>query len=103
MALLHSVNLEHIPTTHTVHIALFRDIKNASFLHQQLLAGNTEFEYALIDASVVSHLTSLLPSTTLVCVLALSRSWESRDNDQKADDFLRLSPQRKLWRLPIER
>jgi EKC/KEOPS complex subunit CGI121/TPRKB len=54
MALLQSINLEHIPTSHTVHIALYRDIRNASFLHQQLLAGNTDFEYALIDASVVS-------------------------------------------------
>ena len=54
MALLQSINLEHIPTSHKIHIALYRDIKNASFLHQQLLAGNTDFEYALIDASVVS-------------------------------------------------
>ena len=54
MALLQTINLEHLPTDHTIHIALYRNIKNASFLHQQLLAGNTEFGYALIDASIVS-------------------------------------------------
>ena len=48
-----SVNLAHIPQDYTVHIALFSPITNASFLHQQLLAGNTEFEYAFIDASIV--------------------------------------------------
>ena len=48
------INLEHLPASHTIYAALFRNIKNASFLQQQLLAGNTDFEYALIDASVVS-------------------------------------------------
>ncbi len=52
--LLHEAQLEHIPPDHSIHMALFRDVKNAAFLHQQLLAGNTSFEYALIDASVVS-------------------------------------------------
>jgi EKC/KEOPS complex subunit CGI121/TPRKB len=54
MALLQSFNLEHLPSDYTIHIALFRNLKNAAFLHQQLLAGNTDFEYALIDASIVS-------------------------------------------------
>ena len=54
MDLLQSFSLEHLPTTHTIHITLYRDVENASFLHQQLLAGNTDFEYALIDATVVS-------------------------------------------------
>lgn len=48
------VPLDHLPSTHIVHVALFRDVKNAPFLQQQLLARNAEFEYALIDASVVS-------------------------------------------------
>jgi hypothetical protein len=52
--MLQSINLEHLPAGYTVHAALYRDIRNASFLHQQLLAGNTDFEYALIDATVVS-------------------------------------------------
>jgi len=57
--LLESFNLEHLPSSHTIHISLYKDVKNAAFLHQQLLAGNTEFEYALIDASVVSFPPSL--------------------------------------------
>jgi EKC/KEOPS complex subunit CGI121/TPRKB len=54
MALLQTVQLEHLPPTHRIYIALYRNITNAAFLHQQLLAGNTSFEYALIDASIVS-------------------------------------------------
>ncbi|TGO78828.1 hypothetical protein BELL_0052g00030 [Botrytis elliptica] len=55
-ALLQTIPLEHLPESHTLHIALYRNITNASFLHQQLLTGNTDFEYAFIDASVVRSL-----------------------------------------------
>jgi EKC/KEOPS complex subunit CGI121/TPRKB len=51
-----SIQLEHLPPSYTLHAALYTDITNAAFLHQQLLAGNSEFEYALIDASIVSPL-----------------------------------------------
>ncbi|KAK5709799.1 hypothetical protein LTR17_019469 [Elasticomyces elasticus] len=34
-------------------IGLFLDVQNAHFLRQQLLDGNTEFEYAFLDASVL--------------------------------------------------
>ncbi|KAM3483639.1 hypothetical protein MY8738_002949 [Beauveria namnaoensis] len=54
------VKLEHLPDTYTVHISLFRDVENAAFLHEQLLARNTDFEYALIDASVVVSRLQLL-------------------------------------------
>ncbi|OAR01915.1 hypothetical protein LLEC1_01249 [Akanthomyces lecanii] len=54
------VKLEHLPDTYTVHIALFRDVENAAFLHEQLLARNTDFEYAFIDASVVVTRLQLL-------------------------------------------
>lgn len=50
---LETFHLEHVPETHSVHVAVFRDVANAAFLHQQLLARNAEFEYALIDASLV--------------------------------------------------
>lgn len=53
MTLLQTLHLEHLPSSHAMHVALYRDIKNATFLQQQLLAGNTDFEYALIDAGVV--------------------------------------------------
>jgi EKC/KEOPS complex subunit CGI121/TPRKB len=50
---LESLHLEHLPPNYNVHVALFESVTNAAFLHQQLLSGNTDFEYALIDASVV--------------------------------------------------
>lgn len=34
-------------------MALYTNVKNASFLRDQLMQGNQEFEYALIDASIV--------------------------------------------------
>ncbi|KAM0262770.1 hypothetical protein ACHAQJ_001564 [Trichoderma viride] len=52
---LETVVLEHVPSSYKVHLALFRNVRNAGFLHQQLLARNGEFEYAFIDASTVSN------------------------------------------------
>jgi EKC/KEOPS complex subunit CGI121/TPRKB len=65
---LESINLEHLPASHTVNAALFRDVKNASFLHQQLLAGNSDFEYAFIDASVVSTRPQPLLQIPVLCL-----------------------------------
>ncbi|KAG4412201.1 hypothetical protein IFR04_014661 [Cadophora malorum] len=53
MSHLQTIHLEHLPPNYDLHIALYRNVTNADFLHQQLLAGNTNFEYALIDASVI--------------------------------------------------
>ena len=53
MSLLQSLQLEHLPEGYTAHLAMFHDVKNAAFLHEQLLAGNSEFEYAFVDASIV--------------------------------------------------
>ncbi|KAN0093779.1 CGI-121 domain containing protein [Hyaloscypha variabilis] len=53
MALLQTLHLEHLPSSHAIHAALYRDIKNATHLQQQLLNGNTDFEYAFIDAGVI--------------------------------------------------
>lgn len=49
-----TIHLEHVPATHTVYAAFFRDVTNADFLQSQLLARNSDFEYAFIDASSVS-------------------------------------------------
>jgi EKC/KEOPS complex subunit CGI121/TPRKB len=54
--MLQTFHLSHLPPSLAVHVALFRDLRNASYLRQQLLNGKSEFEYALIDASVVSKL-----------------------------------------------
>ena len=37
-----------------VQVALFKDVKNAEFLRSQLLAANSEFDYAFLDAAMVS-------------------------------------------------
>ncbi|BDD59850.1 hypothetical protein MPDQ_002877 [Monascus purpureus] len=57
---LETIHLPHLPPTLPIHIALYRDLQNASFLRQQLIAGNTDFEYALIDASMVLSRTHIL-------------------------------------------
>jgi EKC/KEOPS complex subunit CGI121/TPRKB len=53
MAQLQTIQLSHLPSSLAIHVALYNELKNASFLREQLLAGNTEFEYAFIDASRV--------------------------------------------------
>jgi EKC/KEOPS complex subunit CGI121/TPRKB len=41
---------------HAVYVALFKDVTNAAFLRQQLIQGNTDFEYAFLDATSVKTL-----------------------------------------------
>lgn len=48
-----TVQIAHMPPGLVLHIGLYRDLSNAGFLRDQLLAGNAEFEYAFIDASMV--------------------------------------------------
>lgn len=60
---LETLTLEHLPDTHRVYLAFYRDVQNAAFLHEQLLARNSDFEYAFIDASVVSE--SLVGQATI--------------------------------------
>lgn len=51
---LETISLPHLPSSLPVHVALYRDVQNAASLKGQLLAGDKEFEYAFIDASMVS-------------------------------------------------
>ena len=53
MAGLQTLHLAHLPPDLAVHVALYTDLQNASFLRDQLLQGNSDFEYAFVDASVV--------------------------------------------------
>lgn len=57
---LETVALEHVPSSYKIHLALFRNVRNSGFLHQQLLARNTDFEYAFIDASTIVSRLHLL-------------------------------------------
>jgi len=49
-----TINLAHLPLDLALYVAMYTDVENASFLKEQLLAGNSDFEYAFIDASTVS-------------------------------------------------
>lgn len=49
-----TIHLAHMPPGMALFAALYTDVENAVFLKEQLLAGNSEFEYAFIDASMVS-------------------------------------------------
>ncbi|MCJ1456089.1 hypothetical protein MMC28_006447 [Mycoblastus sanguinarius] len=60
MASLQTLHLAHLPPDLAVHIALYTNLQNASFLRDQLLQGNPDFEYALIDASVILSTTHIL-------------------------------------------
>jgi len=79
MALLQTIPLEHLPESHTLHIALYRNIRNASFLHQQLLTGNTDFEYAFIDASVILSKLHILAAAYRAVNDALEERLKSRN------------------------
>ncbi|MCJ1287705.1 hypothetical protein MMC26_007057 [Xylographa opegraphella] len=54
-----TLHLAHLPPDLAVHIAFCRELQNAAFLRQQLLAGNMDFEYALLDASSILSPTHL--------------------------------------------
>ena len=54
-----TIILPHLPQ-YPLHICLFKDVTNAAFLRQQLLDGNTDFEYAFLDASVLLSTTQVL-------------------------------------------
>lgn len=70
MSLHETVVLEHVPTTHSVHVALFKGVANAGYLQSQLLARNADFEYAFIDATtVVSRLQVLAAAYKALSVL----------------------------------
>ncbi len=55
---LETIHLPHLPSSLAVHAALYKDVQNTSELRQQLLSANPEFEYALIDASMVCFIYS---------------------------------------------
>ena len=41
-----------------MHIALFKDVKNAAYLRRQLLEANAAFDYAFLDAQMVRLICS---------------------------------------------
>ena len=53
MAAVRTFTLPHYEA-YPVQVALFKDVKNTEFLRSQLLAANPEFDYAFLDAAMVS-------------------------------------------------
>lgn len=66
MSLLQTLKLAHLPEDLLVHIALYNDVKNAAFLQQQLLEGNSAYEYAFIDASIVCQAANHMKSNIVL-------------------------------------
>lgn len=64
MSIIETVPIDHVPADHALHVAFFKDVQNAAFLHSQLLARNADFEYALVDASVVCHILVSIQTET---------------------------------------
>ncbi|KAI4865501.1 hypothetical protein F4820DRAFT_295859 [Hypoxylon rubiginosum] len=69
---LETIQLDHVPSTHTVHVGVFKDVANSEFLHQQLLSRNTDFEYAFIDASSVTSRIQVLAAIYKAITIQLS-------------------------------
>lgn len=60
-----SVRTFTLPHYHVypVHVALFKDVTNASSLRRQLLDANPDFDYAFLDASMIISPQHLLSAT----------------------------------------
>jgi len=76
MSSVESIELPHLPE-YTIFAALYEDVENASFLRQQLLAGNTDFEYAFLDASMVDHATCMRQTSLTYIIDSVSKSGRS--------------------------
>jgi len=48
-----TVLLPHLEQ-YSIYLVLFRNVSNAEFLREQLITGNTAFQYTFLDASMVS-------------------------------------------------
>ena len=68
-----TITLPHLPNS-PIQACLFKNVQNAAFLRQQLLEGNTDFEYAFLDASVLVSRSHVLAA----CFRAISDSQNGR-------------------------
>jgi hypothetical protein len=53
MALVRTFTLPHYEK-YPVHVVLFKNVKNAGYLRSQLMEANPDFDYAFLDAEMVS-------------------------------------------------
>jgi hypothetical protein len=68
-----TITLPHLPNS-PIQVCLFNNVKNSAFLRQQLLQGNSDFEYAFLDASVLISTSHVLAA----CFKAISDSLNNR-------------------------
>ncbi|KAE8349270.1 kinase binding protein CGI-121-domain-containing protein [Aspergillus coremiiformis] len=76
---LETIHLPHLPSSLPVHVALYRDVQNAPFLRQQLISGNSEFEYALIDASMILSRAHVFSAVFRAVIDYLNKRLKSRN------------------------
>ncbi|KAI1479080.1 CGI-121-domain-containing protein [Daldinia eschscholtzii] len=76
-SLIETIQLEHVPSSYTVLIGLFKDVSNADFLQQQLLGRNSEYEYAFIDASSVISRIQVLAAVYKAITIHMSGSMKT--------------------------
>jgi hypothetical protein len=72
-AIMETITLPHLPDS-PIQVCLFNNVQNAAFLRQQLLEGNTDFEYAFLDASVLISRSHVLAA----CFRAICDSLNGR-------------------------
>ncbi|KAI1799024.1 CGI-121-domain-containing protein [Daldinia bambusicola] len=76
-SLIETVQLEHVPSSYTVLVGLFKDVTNAEFLQQQLLSRNAEYEYAFIDASSIISRLQVLAAVYKAITIHMSGSMKT--------------------------
>ncbi|KAJ9605698.1 hypothetical protein H2200_009547 [Cladophialophora chaetospira] len=74
-----TINLAHLPPELALYVAMYTDVENATFLKEQLLAGNAEFEYAFIDASLIISTKHVLAAAFRACYDYLNDRLKSRN------------------------
>lgn len=84
------IHLAHLPSELVIYVTCYEDVQNASFLRQQLLAGNQAFNYAFIDATTILSRRHLLTS----CFRALNDHLHDRlkSNNVQSEVVFCLSP-----------
>jgi EKC/KEOPS complex subunit CGI121/TPRKB len=92
-----TITLPHLPNS-PIQVCLFKNVQNAAFLRQQLLEGNTDFEYAFLDASVLVSRSHVLAA----CFRAISDSLNGRlkSRNVHSEIVFSLSPNNNVSQCP---
>jgi EKC/KEOPS complex subunit CGI121/TPRKB len=98
---LEEIRLEHVPDTHKVYTGLFRDVANAGYLQSQLLARNSDFEYAFIDASSILSRVQLLAAVYKALTVLLDGTLKTPNVHSEVVCALSASNNVRLLRLPL--